>query len=129
MQAVTLGKLAVLAGEKHGDGAVLRRCVAPSGVQGREGARRGVRHLDQRRPLLWRGHSAAPCLCERGELDAAFRLGAGARAGVLAHARAAAPELGLPQLAVHHALHHDEEHAHEQRECGNRGVGARVPSL
>jgi hypothetical protein len=52
-----------------------------------------------------------------------------AHGGVPACAGAAAPELGIAELTVHHALHRHELHTHEHRERGERGVGTRVPSL
>ena len=112
----TFGKLAVLAGEENGGGAVLRR-VARQPVQARPGARLGVRHLHQRRPPRRHGHRAADRLDGRGVLDAALAAGA------------AAPPRRPLQLAVHHVLDGDEEHAEQRRERGDGGVRLRVPPL
>jgi len=113
----TLGKLAVLSGEKHGGGAALLGCLARPRVQARQCARLGGRHLHQRRPPRRRGHGAGERLDGRGVLDAALG------------ADAAAPERRPLQLAVHHALDGDEEHAEQRRERGDRGVRPRVPPL
>lgn len=113
----TLGKQAVLAGEKHGGGAVLRR-LARARAEAREGARLGGRHLQQRRPPRRHGHGAGERLDGRGVLDAA-----------LIRAGAAAAERRPLQLAVHHVLDGDEEHAEQHRERGDRGVRPRVPPL
>lgn len=111
-----MGKLAVLSGEKHGGGAVLGGLARPR-AQARQRARLDVRHLHQRRPPRRRGHGAGARLDGRGVLDAA--VGAGA----------AAPERRPLQLAVHHVLDGDEQHAEQRRERGDRGVRPRVPPL
>jgi len=120
-----LRKLAVASGEEHGD-----RAVRPgAGGLAPELVRLGVRHLHQRRPPLRPRHGAGGRLRGRGVLDAALRVGACARAGLAAHAGAAAPELGLAHLHVQHALHPEQEHAHQHWERRDRGVGSRVPPL
>lgn len=109
--------MAVPAGEEHGGRAVLLRRVARPPVQTSQGARLGVRHLHQRRPPRRHGHRAAERLDGRGVLDTAAR------------PLAAALERWPRQLAVHHALDGDEEHAQEHRERGDGGVRPRVPPL
>jgi hypothetical protein len=105
-----------VASNEHCGGAPLR-FIAPPRVEPRPGAPLGVGHLHQRRPPRRRGHGAAERLRGRGVLDSAVR------------ARAAAPEPGLIQLAVHHVLDAGEQRAEQHRERGDRGVRPRVPPL